>query len=129
MIDIEARTAARQIVQKILVDGLHPNDVEFNWPTTNDLAVRSIKFWLWTLYDDDSNASVRFPERSEEQSTLRNVEEFLGTSAPFEPMKRGIIAKAKHLLAAGVEWHECELPWHERWPFPPRESDRTIGGV
>lgn len=119
MIDIEARAGARRIIQGVLERGLSPEDVETRWPRTKDLAVRTVRFWLWTLYDDDSVEVVQFNHGSEERLILNNAAEFLATPEPFCPRSVGAVTRFKNMLVDGVEWYRCELPWHARWPFPP----------
>lgn len=120
MIDRAARVAAVSVLQDLRFGRMLPSEFERLWPRkTEDLGVRSIGYWVWTLFDDDSGDPVKVGTASEEEKILDNSIEFLTSDRVFEPRRSGILYKAKTILTGGTEWMGCELPWHMKWPFPP----------
>jgi hypothetical protein len=120
MIDEAARLAGVKILSHVRSGKISPGDFERLWPNnTEDVAVKSVGFWIWTLFDDDSSDPIRIEEGSEEEIVLGNSLAFLSSGREFQPRSHGIAQKLKMILTGGVEWIGCELPWHLEWPFPP----------
>jgi hypothetical protein len=120
MIDRAARVAGISILQRVHAGKMSPSEFERAWPKgTEDLAVKSVGFWIWTLFDDDSDDPIWVKASSEEEKVLENSIEFLGSDHEFQPRQSGLMHKAKTILTEGIEWIGCELPWHMKWPFPP----------
>lgn len=122
MIDRIARGTAITILQDLRSGQLLPSAWERSWPKrTRDLAVRSVGYWVWTLFDDHIDAPIQVVENSEEQRILGNSIQFLASDREFYPRDSGLVSKVKTVIVGGVEWIGCELPWHIEWPFPPSE--------
>lgn len=120
MIDRIARVTGTSVLQEVRSGQMSPSEFERAWPKkTEDLVVRSIGFWIWTLFDDDSNGRIQIKAGSEEEKVLNNSIEFLSSSHEFQPRESGIAHKVKTIFTGGIEWIGCELPWHMNWPFPP----------
>lgn len=119
MIDVTARAAGISVLQEVRSGRMRAREFERAWPKTEDLAVKSIGFWIWTLFDDDSNDPIQIEAGSEEEKVLNNSIEFLSSNHEFQLRKGGVAHKFKMILTGGIEWIGCELPWHMNWPFPP----------
>ncbi|HRO24119.1 MAG TPA: hypothetical protein PLR07_07500 [Promineifilum sp.] len=120
MINRTARAAGIIFLREVRAGQVSPKEFERTWPKgAGDLAVNSVGFWIWTLFDDDSNAPILIKPNSEEEKILTNSIEFLSSNHEFQPQQSGIARKFKTIFTNGVEWIGCELPWHMNWPFPP----------
>src|SRR6185437_721389 len=122
MIDRAARNMGVRLLQDVRSGQMLANEFERVWPKeTKDLGVRSVGFWIWTLFDDDTIDPIRIKPSSEEEKVLSNSINFLSSDSEFRPQQSGISHKLKTIFTAGVEWKGCELPWHMEWPYPPSE--------
>lgn len=119
MIDSAARVAGVDVLQGLRAGQMLPSEFERLWPKTDDLGVRSVGYWVWTLFDDDSKDPIKINPNSEEEKVLTNSIEFLSSDHAFQPRQSGLVHKVKTIFTGGVEWAGCELPWHMKWPFPP----------
>lgn len=120
MIDKAARMSAIELVNKLVAEELSVSEFENDWPRkTQDLGVRSIGFWIWTLFDDDDeDGAIRNRGDAEICKIARNAISFLYSEEDFEPRDPGLRSKVRTLFTGGVEWIGCELPWHNEWPKP-----------
>lgn len=125
MIDKTARGIGVGVLQDVRLGVISPSDFERLWPKeTKDLAVMSVGFWLWTLFDDDGVEPIRINANSEEEKVLNNSIDFLSSDHEFQSQKHGTLNKVKTIFTKGVEWAGCELPWHMKWPFPPSSTKK-----
>ncbi|QJD69668.1 hypothetical protein HG421_19550 [Xanthomonas campestris pv. badrii] len=119
MIDHSARNIGVELLRKLDENRLYSSEFEGNWPKkTEDNAVRSIGYWIWTLFDDENECIIEIKENSEEKSILKNSIEFLNSDRIFHPRVLVKYEKMKKIIFEGTEWLGCELPWHKKWPFP-----------
>lgn len=120
MIDPTARAEAVQVLGELRSGNLLPSIWENTWPKqTQDLAVKCIGYWVWTLFDDHTDTVIRINADSAEERILNNSIEFLSSETEFQPQRGGMLHKVKMIFTAGIEWVGCELPWHMEWPYPP----------
>lgn len=118
MIDRSAREKALALLHTFESGCLSVDEFENEWPKdTRDLGVRSIGFWMWTLYSDDDDGAIQGHEDREVRQVTSNAISFLSSEVEFVPRKAGAIERIRKLFSAGIEWKDCELPWHEKWPF------------
>ncbi len=128
MIDAPARKIALSLVCQFKERGLLVDDFEECWPRdTGDLGVRSIGFWIWTLFGDDEDGYIEKGNNNDFNRILSNTILFLSSQDEFIPKKAGLKNKIKTMLFSGVEWVGCELPWHREWPFPQDKRDPRKG--
>jgi hypothetical protein len=121
VIDKDARLKAIRLVKKLIAEELSVSEFENSWPRkTQDLGVRSIGFWMWTLFNDDEDGLIRTQGDPEIRKVARNAISFLSSEMDFEPRDHGLLNKIRTLFTGGVEWIGCELPWHSEWPNPSR---------
>jgi hypothetical protein len=126
MIDPKARAEAVQILADLRSGELLPSTWENSWPKqTEDLAVKCIGYWVWTLFDDHADAAIRINEHSDEETILKNSIEFLSSDTEFQPRRSGMVQTVKMIFTAGIEWVGCELPWHMEWPYPPSGESKS----
>ena len=119
MVDKYARLKAIELMKKLVAEGLSVSKFESSWPRkTQDLGVRSIGFWIWTLFDDDEDGLIRTQGDVEIRKVAGNAIAFLSSENEFEPRNHGLLNKVRTLFTGGVEWIGCELPWHSEWPNP-----------
>ncbi|MCC5054035.1 hypothetical protein [Xanthomonas campestris] len=119
MIDHAARNIGVELLLKLDEHRLSSDEFEGNWPKkTDDNAVKSIGYWVWTLFDDEHDCIIEIKENSEEKLILRNSIEFLNSDQILHLKMLGRYEKIKTILSEGTEWLGCELPWHKKWPFP-----------
>ncbi|MCC4589278.1 hypothetical protein LL962_19595 [Xanthomonas sp. NCPPB 1067] len=119
MIDYAARSIGIELLRKLDENRLSSDEFEDEWPKeSKDNAVKSIGYWVWTLFDDEHDCIIEIKENSEEKTILRNSIEFLISDKILHPKMFGRYEKIKRILSEGKEWVGCELPWHKKWPFP-----------
>lgn len=119
MVDKDARMKAIELVKKLAAEELSASEFESDWPRkTQDLGVRSIGFWIWTLFDDEEDGLIRTQGDAEICKVARNAISFLSSEKEFEPRNHGLLNKVRTLFTGGIEWIGCELPWHSEWPNP-----------
>ena len=118
-LDQPGTAVAITLLEQVRAGALSGDDIDNRWPATDDMLLRSIHFWLWTLFDDFSDARVVIEPGSPEERILDNCLRFLHDDAVFAIRPRGTLAEWKRRLRSGVEWKGCELPWHDAWPYPP----------
>lgn len=99
MIDHSARNIGIELLRKLDENRLSSNEFEENWPKeTEDGAVKSIGYWIWTLFDDEHECIIEIKESSEEKSILKNSIEFLNSDRIFHPKVLGKYEKIKKLF-------------------------------
>jgi hypothetical protein len=114
------RLLVRDFLMRVSRGNATFGDVEDRWPTArSDALIGSIRFWLWTQFDDDAAADSPLRLAGEDVRVLANCLRFLEGDDQFTPQPRGGCQAICHVLADGIEWRGCELPWHRDWPFPP----------
>lgn len=119
MIDYAARNIGVELLRKLDENRLSSGEFEGNWPKkSEDSAVKSIGYWIWTLFDDEYDGIIEIREDSEEKIIIRNSIEFLVSDRVLQTKMLGRYEKIKKMFSEGTEWLGCELPWHKRWPFP-----------
>lgn len=117
MIDKTARMKAIELVKKLASEELSASEFENGWPRkTQDLGVKTIGFWIWTLFDDDDDGLIRNQGDVEVRKIVGNAISFLSSEEEFEPRSHGLLSKVRTLFTGGIEWIGCELPWHSEWP-------------
>ena len=120
MIDTAARQHASKMVRMIMSRSLSIEAFEDSWPrTTCDIGVRSVGFWLWTLFDDDDVGIIDHHGVPSVINALDRAAAFLESDEEFSPQKVSFAGRVRNLLRDGVEWRGAELPWHDNWPWSP----------
>jgi hypothetical protein len=117
MIDHPARIRALELAKQLSSGTLSVAEFEDQWPKRSmDLGVRSIGFWIWTLFSDDDDGLIDATSDGAVSKTLGHAIAFLSSDSTFEPRERSRLQKFRDRLVHGVEWKDCELPWHDVWP-------------
>lgn len=125
MIDTAARCKALELAKKFAQKELHASEFENDWPrSTQDLGVRSVGFWIWTLFDDDEKGLVSDQGDPEVPKILANSISFLESDQEFLPRAKGFLERTRDRFSYGVEWIDCELPWHIAWPMPASQDQK-----
>lgn len=123
-IDFDARKAALDILTKLDMGSIKLQELENEWPRSQDPALNGIKRWLWTLYNDEDDVLTVRQLSDCDQRILANCKFFLASNYAFPMKELTAISKAKEKLRWGVEWNvECTLPDYDSWPFPREIKD------
>lgn len=126
MIDTSARQTASKMVRMIISRSLSVQVFEDSWPRkTRDMGVRSVGFWLWTLFDDDEVGIIDHHGTPSVMRALERAAEFLESNEEFCPRKLSWADRVRNFLHAGIEWRGAELPWHDNWPWRPVNDARS----
>lgn len=117
MIDRPARIKALELAKRLSAGSLSVAEFEDQWPKkSTDLGVRSIGFWIWTLFPDEDEDRIDPTSDAAVSKTLGHAMDFLSSGSAFQPRERSRLQKFRDRWVNGVEWRDCELPWHDAWP-------------
>lgn len=119
--DTQARQTALAMLTQLKLGTLGVQEFESQWPHRSpDLGVRSIGYFIWTLYSDDDPGCIQVGNDIETGQIIDNAMAFLSSRDEFMPRPAAAVSRFRQFLSRGNQWRGCELPWHLHWPKPPR---------
>lgn len=121
MIDIESRTRASEILEKVKKEELTNWQLEDQWPTSEtDPSLNCVLRWLWSLYNDDKEDKLLGLMSDEEKKILDNCIRFFKTGIELPIKKVSPEDEKKIRKEWGKEWRtDCTSPEsNSNWPFP-----------
>lgn len=121
-IDTSAREAAASLLLRFEQNSLTGDELERDWPRSDDVALESVAQVIWYLYDDDVGDG-RFEGSAEGRELLVRCRRFFLSSCPYEwpvPNRWLVIASLPlSLITFGLAnrflWRRYDFPKY--WPF------------
>ena len=119
MIDRAARNEALELLRRLVSDDITNWELEDKWPKSDvDPAINCILRWLWSLYDDDKEISLRGILNERELAILERCTVFLEDEQEFPTKALSADETRVEQAKWGKEWRcDCTVPEDDRWPF------------